>query len=1285
LDTKLRNKPKDYVPISGERHREFRRAMAGAARVMRAEQDGKPIRPPESITRSLTFPLDGDISALRFDSFAADYHATDGIGDGSLFALWLAVWAGGFGLFGNASLARQAQLDGLYQRYDTAVADFMDGRWPVLTFRALVARLTAKPRTTGGKSIAFVPDLVGKEFAKSLYGTSSMERVDAGEQDLLTSLVAALCEHYDSWDAALQDVGATLDVVRGWMRRAVGPDAPDLGRMYRELPAQPEGLEGMSLAYLGESVLAGDDSLLPHRAVSLVLNRLQREGLDFGAAAGKASTTMVTQNSNALSWLFGSGWQYLRTVSVDKAAEVFGIEDRNHLGLSRLLRAAQTIAPPKLFGRDNYSEYRSLIGGKIASWVSNYLNRVNEWRDALDSMPDQPFTLPAALAHGETAAYLFRGMDVDYDGLSHYLAQLHGMIATVNEALDGICGRTHVATEADFQTLQRFIELQEIVSGRLNMLSNRISQERRLAEQVKDAARLAYIDGCRFAGDQSGEEEDGNTTSRLPAWMTPLPIIPKISGGVPDVTDELVEIQESFNHLRTAAREHMAGIASWLATNGHAFDPVRALEAREIEHLSRATGRSVDEAVERANRLIISRFMKQVRLCADEVRRPIVTALIATGVIEARWLNQFMFNEMGVLWRSVFSRSNHEAYPMSADELRGQDWLAWIDEQVANTWAAAEKSPTRKMVAAALQLERSAVAIRMAGLPDVAYPATLASTAVNTPLVVLAPMVRLQLHAETIRAETLAKVTNSYANALTSAARYLLRPEFILKTRFQRVGDNELVYVPRARAWTPPAPWRYTSCEAPVRRVLESGALTMDEAGVIDPVRSLHGVLGSAPDRGVTDYLRQAPHEWHWHIGMGAGKPVTGLAVSKDWKKLARKAPSKKQTLRLVGPRQYKSMLDKGLLPDDRVEWGDITLIATQLWDQALAFVDGQCKLTATPRKMELCIVVPVQETPEPVTEVPRIVEGFVDRAVAIDLGECTVAYTVFDCATGKAITDAGGQLVRGHVKVPQIRALMRIVNRYRNSAVPRQKFAAKFDRRLEKTRETVTGAVVRVINDLCARYRAFPILESTVGNFERGEAQLRLIYQSVLKHYLYSSVQEQQRYRERFWYGAGSWRHPYLQVEKRKPGAKGTRVVVEPLILFQGAGVAPHGTSQRCSCCGRNPYTLLDDIKGKVHVEQGGVVNLADNQRLRLDQRSAKGEFRPLAPQSLSVAELRSAIAKSLRRPQPKAFGKPQTDTTQSHYQCVFADCGHSMHADENASTNIGEKFFTNRVRRST
>tara|TARA_Y100000588_G_C14076290_1_gene848060 strand:- start:716 stop:1108 length:393 start_codon:yes stop_codon:yes gene_type:complete len=61
-----------------------------------------------------------------------------------------------------------------------------------------------------------------------------------------------------------------------------------------------------------------------------------------------------------------------------------------------------------------------------------------------------------------------------------------------------------------------------------------------------------------------------------------------------------------------------------------------------------------------------------------------------------------------------------------------------------------------------------------------------------------------------------------------------------------------------------------------------------------------------------------------------------------------------------------------------------------------------------------------------------------------------------------------------------------------------------------------------------------------------------------------------------------------------------------------------------------------------------------------------------------LKGSDMVSAIRACLRHRQESTRSK---DTSQSRYRCLFVDCGHAMHADENAAINIGYKWWTEKL----
>lgn len=75
-------------------------------------------------------------------------------------------------------------------------------------------------------------------------------------------------------------------------------------------------------------------------------------------------------------------------------------------------------------------------------------------------------------------------------------------------------------------------------------------------------------------------------------------------------------------------------------------------------------------------------------------------------------------------------------------------------------------------------------------------------------------------------------------------------------------------------------------------------------------------------------------------------------------------------------------------------------------------------------------------------------------------------------------------------------------------------------------------------------------------------------------------------------------------------------------------------------------------------------------NERLPLTRTISAGRY--------EASEIKAILHRNLRRPHKS---KQSRDSMQSMYHCVFAACGHVMHADVNAAINIGRRFSMERL----
>jgi hypothetical protein len=372
-------------------------------------------------------------------------------------------------------------------------------------------------------------------------------------------------------------------------------------------------------------------------------------------------------------------------------------------------------------------------------------------------------------------------------------------------------------------------------------------------------------------------------------------------------------------------------------------------------------------------------------------------------------------------------------------------------------------------------------------------------------------------------------------------------------------------------------------------------------------------------------------------------------------------------------------------------EW---MLILDWVFENKLSFDGGVPVLQAKPLRCEPRLAVPFEQT-----ELPKESIGLFDHMVAIDLGEREIGFAVFSV---KDILQSGevnpiidpltNRSANGAISIAGVGVLINDVKGYRANQSTNSKLSQNFNTRLEKLRDSVGSEVVQKIEALCARFNAFPVLESSVVNFQTGSRQLDLVYGDVVRHFVFSKVDAHIKARAEHWMGADKWTHPYLMARpfEQATGKRTGKPV--PLNLFPGAEVHPAGTSQTCTHCGRNGLRLLRDLGEKIQVMDGGLVELPEGQirlmsgwdygemafkRARRDKKNLAMN-RPLATGQYNQQAI-YRFAKQTNR--QKAFDMRSSGSSQSRFQCLFADCMATYHADAGAAINIGRKFFSDKI----
>ncbi len=207
------------------------------------------------------------------------------------------------------------------------------------------------------------------------------------------------------------------------------------------------------------------------------------------------------------------------------------------------------------------------------------------------------------------------------------------------------------------------------------------------------------------------------------------------------------------------------------------------------------------------------------------------------------------------------------------------------------------------------------------------------------------------------------------------------------------------------------------------------------------------------------------------------------------------------------------------------MEMGEHTLILDRSFKQSVRLEGEKAHLSAEPSGIRADLAIPITDCRSYLQTEPDLL---FDNVVAIDLGERRIGYAIFSLTK---FVESGCQdpFEVGSVAIPTFRKLHAAVRRHRGSRQPNQKVGQTYSKALMQFRENVVGDVCNRIDTLCERFRGFPILESSVGNFETGGRQLEMIYGSVLRRYVDSKVDAHKTFRRQHWFTADTWEHPYV------------------------------------------------------------------------------------------------------------------------------------------------------------
>ncbi len=544
----------------GQNARDWRRKVAALAR-----------RQNENVF-TYKFKLDVQDDDVDFDAAARAYDVTEGIARGSLIGLVCAVHLSGFRLFSKEAETRQFVNRSRYPEaaFAEALRAYTEIENAAVTVQSIENVFTTPPRKSSGVARPWSADELARRLFQAWNNRSPREAEgDGSEISLAEGIANEVAKKFPGWKELADDATGALACADEYLA-TLGDSFPKLGALPPETAGTgPSG----TLAYDPESPFVdmdGNEAIWPHQVVAVCAGRLQRDmpGLDPMSPkfAGRLKDCVVTSQNNGLSWLFGNGLRSLRNSSVAHLVEDLAVPhtERRRVAVAQLKAFADAIPVNPLFDTDGYAEFRGSVGGKIASWVSNYWKRIRELT-ALHSQPPD-VSIPERLTDADNAS-LFSGQHTDAAGLLTLSHRVPDRVREAGATLAVLSGGG-IPGSQEIETLEAVASELAELAGQLAMLDNRIDQESERATDTEDENRRKRLETLK------------QTLSKELKKLPTLPKLNRISGGTDDAIGEMQRLETSLNETLQKRREHFRRLAEW-AGGAVSLDPLPILEERE--------------------------------------------------------------------------------------------------------------------------------------------------------------------------------------------------------------------------------------------------------------------------------------------------------------------------------------------------------------------------------------------------------------------------------------------------------------------------------------------------------------------------------------------------------------------------------------------------------------------------------------------------------------------------------------------------------------------------------
>ena len=837
--------------------------------------------------RTLKFPLQlQGLSKIDFEKVSDLYGVTEGTDGKSLIGLLISVHLTGFRLFGSSTQAKAFQfLGGFDAEFREKWGKQIVGKAPKLF--DLIPFVEKKPRKKEGKLPPFEESVIMERLETETQckppENVSTEGVTTGQ--VLKAFSSGLANEFSDWSSMTKDPARAIRIFDAVVA-SLGVDLPNVEDRFNEMGKRGSDSFKPTIAY-DPALLTIDidvedfSELAIHQVVAQKLHILRKESADpEKIKPSDLQQKITTQSNNALNWIFGEGFLYWREEPTEKICSDFSISDERKGEIEKLKELFLGISDDKVFDAPHYRDYRSSIGGKVDSWVANYLNQLNALEKRVEEIDDQ-WAIPNELKRPENEE-LLSSAGLSAEQIENLIQGLSSELPQIKEALSCLLGRKDkLPSEEDVDKIMEFSSKLDGISGVLRSIKNRLDQEK----ESGDSGRSSVAGECDF---------------KLPEWLEKLPKINQISGGVPDIRSETEELENSFMQLRRLYGNSVKETLDNAGKKGSLSDPLKHLSEIEKRELSKR-GWSTSSAEKQALKKLVHRFARLAVTGSDEFKefvKPLLYRLFLNPEDEKQSLpnkphskrdvHRFIHNAKGAIYLSPFSRSRHQAYSVDEAELEALKTGDWFEEIITSLQSKLKRSPSFVLYRDLLRAENFRYTYRLAGLPDKVHKSIVPVEEI-TPHIFLPMYMEPLLNLDVLKRETVIKLFNQLNSELNGLVARAFRESFFVKTKFVRVGKNELFWVAKQRPWLPPEHVEASSSKLGESIQNARSQLNQPE-GHLDPEKVVEVTTKNRKsdyeraDEHIAPLLQQMPHDWYVDLEMAqvaSDEEIKGVGVNK--------------------------------------------------------------------------------------------------------------------------------------------------------------------------------------------------------------------------------------------------------------------------------------------------------------------------------------------------------------------------------------------------------------------